>query len=202
MDNCNEKFKKGIICSSAVIIAFLVYCLSEMIVSWCIRYTYYYLLGRIVAAVCLFVLSIAFSTQHKKIGIFPTLVCSVLFFAIMVDFFASTKLSIYMASDTDINTFRIYPLVIYFHKCRDLSHPQNSWANEDNLDLAKTYVCTIIFVMAILIGIIILAVSMAVKKSKIDVTKANKITCRISLGLTIFLFVEFMREIFMLVAKF
>ncbi|MDE6473804.1 MAG: hypothetical protein K2L70_01710 [Clostridia bacterium] len=196
MERVNEKFKKGIICSSVVIIAFMLYCISEMIVSWCVRYTYYYATGRIVSAVCLFVLAIVYATQYKKIGIFPMLVCSVIFFAIAVDFFKFGANAFFGAS-TDVNTLRIYPLIMQFEKYRDLSHPQNSWATDDNLDLIRFSTCTVTFVIAMLVGIIIMSVALLVKKSKQDDVKANKILCRTMLGLTVFLFVEFMRGVFL-----
>ena len=196
MISVNDKFKKGIICSSVVIIAFMLYCISEMIVSWCVRYTYYYATGRIVSAVCLFILAIVYATQYKKIGIFPMLVCGVIFFAIAVDFFKFGANAFFGAS-TDVNTLRIYPLIMQFEKYRDLSHPQNSWATDDNLDLIRFSTCTVTFVIALLVGIIIMSVALLVKKSKQDVVRANKILCRTMLGLTVFLFVEFMRGVFL-----
>ena len=200
MISVNDNFKKGIICSSVVIIAFMLYCISEMIVSWCVRYTYYYAIGRIVSAVCLFIIAVVFFTQCKKICIFPALICSALLFAIMVDFFVYKRTMVFFASDTDVNTLRIFPLIMWFEKYRDLSHPQNSWATRENLDLIRFETCTIIFVIAALIGIIILSLAIAVRKSKIDVAKANKALRRTTLGLTIFLIVEFMRGLFILLA--
>ncbi|MDE5756032.1 MAG: hypothetical protein K2I23_02990 [Clostridia bacterium] len=85
---------------------------------------------------------------------------------------------------------------MWFEKYRDLSHPQWGWVEGNDLDMVRTYVCTIIFVMALLVGIIISAVALAVKKSKLDVMKANKILCRTMFGLTVFLIVEFMRAVY------
>ncbi|MDE7191407.1 MAG: hypothetical protein K2O35_02940 [Clostridia bacterium] len=196
MVNSNDKFKNGIICSCVVIIAIMLYCIVEMIVSWCVSYTYFYLVGRIISVACLMIITIVFSTIYKKIGIFPALVCSALMFAIMVDFFVYKKTTVFMAWNSDVNTLRIYPLIIHFEKYRDLSHPQNAWATSDNLDLVRFNTCTITFVMAIIVGIIVLSISLAVKKSKLDVARANKTLRRLMLGLSIFLFVEFMRGVF------
>lgn len=178
-----------------MIAIFALYCISEMIVSWCVRYTYYYLDGRIVSAICLFILAIVFSTQYKKIGLFPAFVCSTLFVAIIVDFCMYKKESVLIVSSANVNTLRIYPFVMWFEKYRDLSHPQ--WGSSiKDIDLVRTYVGTIIFAMALLLEIIIASVAVAVKKSKLDVIKANKILCRTTLGLTVFLFVELMRLVY------
>ncbi|MDE7348441.1 MAG: hypothetical protein K2N53_02135 [Clostridia bacterium] len=145
-------------------------------------------------------LAIVYATQYKKIGILPTLVCSVIFFAIAVDFFKFGANAFFGAS-SDVNTLRIYPLIMQFEKYRDLSHPQNSWATSDDLDLVRFSTCTVIFVIALLVGIIVLSLVLAVKKSKLDVAKANKVLRRAMLGLSIFLFVEFMRGVFINLAS-
>lgn len=157
-----------------------------MIVSRCVSYTYYYLGGRIAFAVVLLVSAIVFATQYKKLGIFPALVCVVLIFAILIDFFTYRKVSVFVVSETNVNTLRIYPLIMWFEQYT----PPSELGTEKRI---RFHTSTIIFVVAILIGIIILALALAVKRSRIDAIKANKALNRIMLGMTIVLFVEFMR---------
>ena len=120
-------------------------------------------------------------------------------FAILIDFFKPGG-SLFFASSTDVNKLKIFPFIMWFCKYRDLSHPQNAWADSTRLDKVEYCTINVAFSVVALIGILILSITLAVKKSKLDAILANKALRRTSLGLTIFLFVEFMRALLLLVS--